>query len=146
MSSANIEDLPGSIESDVINLDIVNHEISFIVPVGAQIAGEVLLPGGALICGKFSGKIKSSRGSIIIANGAVFEGEAEADSVYIAGSVRNYKIDGSRSVVSKILGHVLIAVSLTAEGQADLRGGSFSVNSGKFSARFIPITGDLKKK
>ena len=68
--------------------DLREMQAVYIVPPKSLVRGEMVLDGGAIIAGAFCGRMICSRGVVAILKGAVFEGEIEADQVWIDGDVR----------------------------------------------------------
>lgn len=106
------------------------------LPHGASLdAADLDLPGGALIQGRFNGRIVCHGGSLVIGRGADFCGSADADRVYIEGRVHVTK-DGD---VSTIKGRRLVAVSEHAQGSAHLLSQAFAIHTASFSATFVTL-------
>jgi len=122
---------PASQDDDLV-ADLREHRISFVLPAGAVLSGNLDNQGGALIQGKFTGNIHCREGSLIIARGGEFSGRAEADSVYIEGTVRS--IQGANAGPSILRGRLLAAISELAVGVAELHSRDFAIHSRKFVA------------
>ncbi|MDF2461875.1 MAG: hypothetical protein K0Q43_110 [Ramlibacter sp.] len=164
--------LPASDEEygeNAVALDLREHQIGYVVPPNSLVRGEVLLSSGALIIGSFCGRLVCSHGSVIIKKGATFEGEIEADQVWIDGEIRPMSANTvvmlsllSRSTppgaapalaglsgvytqrlvagsLSRIVGRECIAVSNAASGKADIASKSFAVHGKNFAARYLPL-------
>lgn len=124
-----------SADEGVLALDLRKHEVCWVLPEGAVMSGSLDCPGGALIQGRFEGVIRCRKGSLIIAAGAYFSGKAEAQQVYIEGSVQN----GAKGETSAIKGHLLVAVSERATGRADLISRAFALHTRMFAGRLTTI-------
>lgn len=154
---------------NAISLDLRTHQIGYIVPPNSLVRGELLLSTGALIVGSFCGRLVCSSGAVIIKHGAVFEGEIEADQVWIDGEVRpvsaptaqmlsllsrstpsgasgaiaglatTYKQRLAEGDMSRIVGRDAVAISNAAAGKADVASKSFAAHSSKFAARYLPL-------
>jgi len=75
-----------------LDLSLKEHGICFIVPVGAKIDAHTLdLPGGILVLGALRGKVFCSKGSAIIASAGEFQGELDAENVYVEGAITSSK-------------------------------------------------------
>jgi len=75
-----------------LDLSLKEHEICFVVPAGAKIDANTLdIPGGILILGALRGKVFCSRGSAIIASGGEFQGEMDAENIYVEGIITSSK-------------------------------------------------------
>lgn len=154
---------------NAVALDLREHQIGYVVPPNSLVRGELLLSCGALIVGSFCGRLVCSKGSVVIKRGATFEGEIEADQVWIDGEVRSLSsntvvmlsllgrstpagaapaLAGLSSVykqalvsgsLSRIVGRECIAVSNAAIGKADIASKSFAVHGKNFAARYLPL-------
>lgn len=124
------------IATGTLTANLREHEICFVVPAGATINANLDNPGGVLILGRYSGKLRCARGSLIIGPGAEFMGTAEADSIYVQGTVRPTRSNGP----SLLKGRMLVAISEIARGQADLLSRAFAIHTRDFAARFATIT------
>lgn len=118
-----------------LTLDLRAHGVCWTLPHGAVMDGDITLPGGALIFGKFRGRISSAEGSIIFASGSEFMGHATADCIYVEGIVSAV----SRSESSELHGRLLVAISERAQGRASIRSRAFSINTSRFAAEIIPL-------
>ncbi|MEJ8837687.1 polymer-forming cytoskeletal protein [Ramlibacter sp. AN1133] len=114
---------------DVLRVDLQQHNVCFVLPVGATLAGDLDLPGGALIYGSVKGRIRCAEGSLVFAQGSSFCGKAEAPMIYVCGTVRSV---GS-SEPSDLRGALMIAVSSTAVGRATLTSRQFAIHSKTFA-------------
>lgn len=118
--------------------DLREHRITFFVPAGTIVSGNVDNQGGALIYGKFTGNIHCREGSLIVARGAEFCGNAEADNIYVEGTVRS--ISAQPHTPSMLKGRHLVALSEHALGRAELHARGFAIHSSKFVANIRYIT------
>ena len=126
-------ELGRTIGTGALSLDLRQHNICFVLPEGATIANaDVTLPGGALIYGKFTGRIICHEGSLIIPKGSSFAGKAEAQQIYVEGTIR----DLPSGEPTTLVGHLLIAVSEHAIGKADLASRAFAIHATNFGGRF----------
>lgn len=131
-----IEDLTHSEHSGSLELDLHQHRVCWFLPLGGEItAGLLELPGGALIQGKFNGRIVCKSGSLILADTGVFSGQVEADRIYVDGRIES----SGGGKISSLLGRQLVAVSERATGEADLMSQAFAIHTKTFSARFTTI-------
>lgn len=160
---------PDDFAEGAITLDLREQNIGFVVPPNSLVRGEFLLSTGALIVGSFRGRLVCSRGSVIIQRGATFEGEVEADQVWVDGEVRSvtaptvqmltlltrstppaagsaqaclagaYKQRLAEGSLSRIVGRECVAVSSSAVGKADIASRSFAAHGSKFAARYLPL-------
>lgn len=132
-----IDDLTTASRAGSLEIDLQSHGICWVLPLGGEItAGLLDLPGGALIQGKFSGRIVCKSGSLVVAETGTFIGQAEANRVYIEGLVQS----GPEGQLSSLLGRQLVAVSERARGEADLMSQAFAIHTQTFSARFSTLT------
>lgn len=122
---------PGHVQpvDDALRLDMAEHSICFVLPKGGVLTGDLDLPGGALIYGSLSGRIRCRDGSLILAEGSEFVGKAEAPLTYICGTVRSI----AKGQASEITGSALVAVSSTAGGRATLISRQFAIHSRTFA-------------
>lgn len=75
-----------------LTLSLQEHDICMVIPAGARIDGHRLdLPGGVLILGALRGTVHCAKGSAIIAAGGEFQGDLEAENIYIEGRVTSSK-------------------------------------------------------
>ena len=160
---------PEEYTDEAVSLDLRTHQIGFIVPPNSLVRGEFLLSTGALVVGSFCGRLVCSRGAVIIKRGAVFEGEIEADQVWVDGEIRNvsahtaqvlalltrstpagaagaiaglantYRQRIGEGDMSRIVGREAVAISNAAVGKADVASRSFAAHSAKFAARYLPL-------
>ena len=107
-------------------LSIRDHDISFVVPAGTRMEARAALPGGALICGEFTGELLSQHGSIVIAAGATVQGTLEADNIYIEGDVSS-----SPTKLSILIARNLIAAGAAARIHANLFANVWNLNRPK---------------
>lgn len=98
--------------------DIVNGEYPTVIGADAVIKGELIFEKGVRLLGKFDGEI-SSKGNLLIADGAVLSGDVKAGSV---------QINGSMSGNLEATGKVKLAASAKLEG--DLRTARLEVADG----------------
>jgi hypothetical protein len=152
-----------------VSLDLKEHQIGFIVPANSLLRGEFLLSTGALILGSVCGRLVCSQGSIIVHRGATFEGEMEADQVFVDGEVRNisgstaqllahtarttpaaaagalaglagtFKQKIAEGSMSRIVGRQCVAISNMAAGKADIASTNFAAHGRSFAARYLPL-------
>jgi hypothetical protein len=115
--------------NDHLRLSLADHGVGFIVPAGARFAGELDLPCGALVHGVLHGRIRCEQGSLIFAPGSEFAGEAHADMVYVCGEVKSQR----SSAPSVITGKMLVSVSRSATGRAQLASKQFAICSSRFA-------------
>lgn len=114
-----------------VQLELQQHGVCFVLPRDARFSGELDLPGGALIFGHVQGRIRCQQGSLVLAQGSVFAGKAEAGMVYVCGIVRPM----GNGQPSEITGSLALAVSATASGRAKLTSRSFSIHSRTFAGQ-----------
>lgn len=131
---------------DVISLDLADHEIAFVLPVGARMQGRLQLPGGALILGEFVGEILCLRGSLIIKAGARTRLIGEAERVYVEGDVASLSLDANVTDTdqgparSVLIGRQIVAAASSARCNADLYSAQFAVTKGaKVWGRMLTI-------
>lgn len=98
--------------------DIANGEYPTVIGADAVIKGELAFEKGVRLLGKFDGEI-SSKGNLLIADGAVLSGDVKAGSV---------QINGSMSGNLEATGKVKLAASAKLEG--DLRTARLEVADG----------------
>lgn len=152
-----------------IVLDVREHHIQYMVPPHSLVRGEMLLSGGAVIFGTFCGRLICSKGSVIIKKGAIFEGEIEADQVWVDGEIRAlssgtasllnllgastpaagksaaaslarlYPSKPATGGMSRLVGRQQIGVSNAALGKADVASQSFAIHGRDFAARYLPL-------
>lgn len=168
-----LRDLPEAVDDRFGNnslfLGLQEHKIQYMVPPHSMVRGEVLLAGGAVIFGTFCGRLICAQGSVIIKKGAIFEGELEADQVFVDGAVRavsgptaaligllgrttpaavNPVATGLISAfnsklveggLSRLVGRHSLAISNAAEGKADVASRNFAVHGRGFAARYVPF-------
>lgn len=120
---------------DNLRADLCEHAVCFVLPVGARMSGDLELPGGALIHGAFSGRIRCAEGTLFLMEGSEFSGRAEAQMVVLAGKVRPV----SASEATEIVGHLHVAVSSLACGRANLAARLFSIHSRTFAGTMRTI-------
>jgi cytoskeletal protein CcmA (bactofilin family) len=108
----------------MIQVDLREHGIMFVLPANGKITGDIELPGGALIQGVVFGKVTCARGSLILAPGSKFSGHAEADKIYVGGTV--CVNDGK---FSSLVARLLMAISSEAVVHADISSRTFAINS-----------------
>lgn len=113
-------------EADLGSLafDLREHNVIFVLPANSSIAGHIVVPGGALLQGKLVGSISCKGGSLILAPGSLFAGNAEADKIYVGGSVATPK-NGESTLTAK----TLIAISGDGVVHANIAARLFAVNS-----------------
>lgn len=109
-----------------IDLSLREHNIGFILPVGARLEGKLLIPHGVLIYGDFIGDIFCESGSAIVMAGGRFRGMLEADRVYIEGDVSS--VTERRST---LIARQMIAGSATSRISADIFSKSFALHKAK---------------
>jgi len=154
-------------------LDLGEHQIGMVVPSNSLVRGEFLLSAGVVIDGTFCGRLVCSSGSVFIRHSAIFEGEVEADQVWIDGEVRpvsrptaqiieqaarstppaasralagltaTYKKKIAEGDLSRIVGRECVAISNAARGKADVASKSFAAHGSKFAARYLPVASTL---
>lgn len=152
-----------------VELDLREQGIGYVVPVNSMIRGELLLSTGAVIAGTFCGRLVCSQGTVALLKGSVFEGEIEAEKVWIDGDVRNISpataqllgltarttpeqarpamgglINGFRTKLveggmSRIVGRSEVCIAASATGRADVCASSFAAHGKKFAARYFPF-------
>lgn len=122
-------------KSSELAINLREHGVCFVVPVGAIVSAEIDIPGGALVYGRLIGRILCRSGSLIVARGGEFSGQADADRVYVEGRV----FPASDGSVSRLKGRRLVAISELAEGGADLYSQAFAVHTKKFSASYTML-------
>lgn len=116
-------------------LDLRAHEVCWVLPQGATMVGSIDCPGGALILGRFEGKILCRLGSLIIGSTGEFAGRAEARQIYVEGLVRN-----TRAQETTVLnGTLLIAVAESARCRANLFSRAFALHTKNFSGQLTTI-------
>lgn len=131
-----IDDQTTEMQAGSLEIDLQSHGICWVLPAGGEISvGLLKLPGGALIQGKFSGRIVCKSGSLIVAETSTFEGQAEADRIYVDGLVQAE----SEGQLSSLMGRQLVAISDRARGEADLISQAFAIHTQTFSARFSTL-------
>lgn len=87
MAPSTLDEVPRA-----LRLNLREHRIEMVIPPGCVLNGGVLkLHGGVLIQGAVRGRIQCASGSAIIAAGAEFQGWLEADNIYVAGLIRDFK-------------------------------------------------------
>lgn len=132
-----IDEFTTDIHSASLEIDLKSHGVCWILPLGGELTTGLLdLPGGALIQGKFNGRIVCKSGSLIVAESGTFAGQAEAERIYVDGLVQA----GSEGQLSSLLGRQLVAISDKARGEADLMSQAFAIHTQNFSARFSTLT------
>lgn len=117
-------------------LDLRAHDVCFVLPHGASMIGNIDCPGGALILGRFEGKILCRLGSLIIGATGEFAGKAEARQIYVEGRVSNTR--AQETTVLK--GALLVAVSEGARCRADLISRAFALHTRNFAGQLTTIT------
>ncbi len=121
--------------SGSLTLDLRAHEVCWVLPQGATMVGSIDCPGGALILGRFEGKILCRLGSLIIGASGEFAGKAEARQIYVEGLVRN-----TRAQETTVLnGMLLIAVAESARCRANLFSRAFALHTKNFSGQLTTI-------
>lgn len=138
MTETNIASQSQQTGNSVLQVDLEEKQIVYVVPTGATIRHATThLPGGALIQGEFNGTMVCERGALIIAEGAMFSGYAEADEIYIAGSV-GHEREGKKS---RLIGRALIAVAEVAKVHADMSSRLFSIHTRNISGHTTTLEG-----
>jgi len=126
---------PATGTTGTLALDLRAHEVCWVLPQGATMVGSLDCPGGALILGRFEGKILCRMGSLIIGSTGEFAGKAEARQIYVEGQVRN-----TRAQETTVLrGHLLIAVAESAKCRADLFSRAFAMHTKNFAGQLTTI-------
>lgn len=129
---------PMTAQTQSVKLELRQHGICWILPHGGSVQGAVVdLPGGALIQGRFSGRILCRAGSLIIERGAELCGHAEAQSIYVEGKI----LASSSGEVSSLKGHRLVAISDSADGCANVYARAFAIHTLRFNARLTTLGG-----
>jgi cytoskeletal protein CcmA (bactofilin family) len=111
-------------ELGALSFDLREHNVVFVLPANSSIAGHIVVPGGALIQGKLVGSISCTGGSLIFAPNSIFAGNAEADKIYIGGSVATPK-NGESTLTAR----TLMAISGDGVVHANIAARLFAVNS-----------------
>ena len=109
-----------------ITLNLLEHQIGYLLPQHSRQEGRMVLQHGALICGEFVGDVLCEKGSVIITRGARLRGRVEADRIYIEGEVSS-----STSNRSILIGRQLVAGGSTAKINADLYSRLFALHKAK---------------
>lgn len=119
-------DLPSDspVESSQLVFDLRENEIVMVIPPGATGNINMTIPGGILIQGKVSGHINCRRGSFILAPGAQFAGVAEADKIYIGGTIPQVA-----QKESSLVARAYLAISEEAVVHADLASRAWGILS-----------------
>jgi hypothetical protein len=125
---------PGQDGGDLV-LDLRDHEICWVLPPGSALTGTLDIPGGALVQGTFVGRLRCARGSLVVAADGEFTGEADADRIYVDGTIRSIR-KGEPSVLR---GQQLVAISEHARGQAELISRAFAIHTRSFAARITTV-------
>lgn len=129
------EAAPVAAQGGSLTLDLRAHEVCWVLPYGATMVGTIDCPGGALILGRFEGKILCRLGSLIIGATAEFAGKAEARQIYVEGLVRN-----TRAQETTVLnGMLLIAVAETARCRANLFSRTFALHTKNFAGQVTTL-------
>ena len=116
-------------------LDLRAHEVCWVLPQGATMVGSLDCPGGALILGRFEGRILCRLGSLIIGSTGEFAGKAEARQIYVEGQVRNTRAQET----SVLKGVLMIAVAESARCRADLFSRAFAMHTMNFAGQLTTI-------
>jgi hypothetical protein len=120
--------LPSSgVPSREISLSLREHNVSFVLPAGAKMEGNLVTPGGVMIYGELVGDVFCESGSFIVMPGAAYRGIAEADCVYVSGTVASSAGRKRSALVSRNL----LAASKDAQIDADLFAQSFALHKAR---------------
>jgi cytoskeletal protein CcmA (bactofilin family) len=122
-----------SMTKEEMTLDLREHKIVTTLPADSDVRVQMMrLPGGAIICGKFVGRLHCLTGSIIIQDGATFAGECIADNVFIAG-----KVISSETFRSKVTGRVTVSLLSGADVAGDV------TTEGFYADRMAKFVGEV---
>ncbi len=111
-------------ESSDLTFDLREHNIVMVVPPGTVMKCDLTIPGGILIQGNVTGKIHCQKGSIIFSPESHFVGIAEADKIYIGGSIAH-----GTQLESSLTARAYLAISEEAVVHANLAAMAFGVKS-----------------
>jgi hypothetical protein len=110
-----------------IALTLRNHNVTFILPAGARLVGDLDLANGGVILGEVIGNITCGQGSLIVDAKGHVRGRIEADRIYVAGRV------SSGEQPSQLIGRKLVAAGNASTVQADIFTPSCSVDRAAFN-------------
>ena len=122
-----------------VALSLREHQITFVLPAGARLVGDLDLPNGGLIIGEFIGDVHCrGEGSLIIEKKGHVRGRIVANRIYVKGRV------SSGATPSQLVGRTLVAVSAGSEVTADVFAGTTKIASSAFNGMIHTID-DLNK-
>lgn len=125
------------------------HGICMIVPHGAQLSGDLNLPGGLLIYGTVIGKVNCAHGSLIIGEGGRLEGNAEAVDFICEGQVTS-QVESNGKVTTRTIS-TIVARGSSKEGHIRSGGIAALSSQAKVTARIkarafqVPPSADINR-
>lgn len=125
---------PDSQLLDALDISFREHQICMTIPPGSKFDGiKYDLPGGIVIFGAMRGDLRCARGSIIVAAGGYFQGNAEAENFICEGTVGS-PVDSSGKLLANAVS------SITARGKpAEVEGAANMGGVAAFSARSVVV-------